>query len=226
MKTKHIAWGAIATGALALSAWWAFRPKPTQPAIVPGQALQALASPREPDPEWLIRSDWILQKFCQDSAGNTISTTDPNNCSGQPFGRGGNDSLNQLLLWAERHRQNAINLEAQRLIAKAIQFSNEPEHPCHQQPLEACYQSFERNLIQEIQGTNDPAKLAQLIGKSQALAIARSGISPSVEPLSKTQIQQGIERFSQDLDTLKLAGIDGAIGFSKEIQEAMNNEQN
>lgn len=221
MKTTTKTGIAIALGAIvAIPLWWALRPKPTISQPPPGTALQALASPSEPDPEWLIRSDWIIQKFCSDAQGNIIATTDPSNCNNQPFGRGANDSLNQLLLWAERHQQNAINLEAQRLIAKAIEFSNTPGHPCHQKPLEQCYQSFEENLIQEIQSTNDPSELARLIGKSQALAIARSGLSPQVSPLSKTQIQQGIERFSQDLDTLRLAGIDGAIDFSKEIQEA------
>ncbi|MDJ1169671.1 hypothetical protein PMG71_09555 [Roseofilum sp. BLCC_M154] len=225
MKLKHILLLAAATGALGIAAWWALKPEP-KPAIAYGQALQALASPSEPDPEWLIRSDWILQKFCIDAQGSTIATLDPSPCGGQPFGRGGEDSLNQLLLWAERHRQNAINLEAQRLIAKAIEFANTPNHPCHQKPLDQCYQSFEDNLIGEIQNTNDPAELARLIGKSQALAIARSGISPRTEPLSKTQIQQGIERFSQDLETLKSAGIDGAIQLSRDIQEQLNHEQN
>jgi len=226
MKIKYIVSAAIAVSTLGISTWWAFRPKPTQPAIIPGSALQALASPSEPDPEWLIRSDWILQKFCSDGNGNTIATFDPSLCGGQPFGRSANDSLNQLLMWAERHRQNAINLEAQRLIARAIEFSNTPGHPCHQKPLEQCYQSFEANLISEIQTTNDPSELARLIGKSQALAIARSGISPKTEPLSKTQIQQGIERFSQDLDTLKSAGIDGAIQLSRDIQENLSHGQN
>ena len=208
--------------AAAIPVWWAIRPNPTISQTPPGAALQALASPPNPDADWLVNPAWLLTKFCIDSNGNTIATDNPGNCAGQPFGRSTDDSLQQLLMWSERYRQNAINIEAQRLISRAIEFTNQPGHPCHHQSLDACYQSFEANLKQAIAATSDPTELARLTAKMQALAIARSGQSPRVEQISKTQIQQALERYSQDLQLAKSAGLDGLIELSNDIQQEVN----
>ena len=223
MKATTKAGIAIALGAIvAIPLWWALRPKPTISQAPPGQALQALASPQNPDADWLVNPGWLLTKFCVDSNGNIIATDNPGNCSGQSFGRSTDDSLQQLLMWTERYRQNAINIEAQRLISKAIEFTNTPSHPCHHQSLDACYQSFEENLKTEIATTSDPTELARLTAKMQALAIARSGESPRVEAISKIQIQQALERYSQDLQLAKSAGIEGLIELSNDIQQEVN----
>ena len=221
-KPRYALW-ALAAGGVTLAGGltiWALRPQATLPQTPPGAALQALASPIVPDPEWLTNPSWLLQKFCTDGQGRAIATTDPSVCATPPIGRSTDDSLNQLLLWTNQHKQNAIATEAQRFIAKAIEFTNTPGHPCHQQPLPQCYQSFEKNLSSALSSASDPAEIARLTAKTQALAIARSGQSPRVGQASKLQIQQAIERYSQDLAIAKSAGIDGAIEMSRDIQEA------
>ncbi|MBP0008065.1 hypothetical protein [Roseofilum sp. Belize Diploria] len=225
MKRIHILAAIASIGVSSAIAFFALRPKPVAPVIPAGQALRELASPQYPDPEWLVRSDWLLTKFCSDAQGRAIATDDPSNCAGSPAARSTDDSLNQLLLWTERHRKNSINLESQRFISEAIRMTNTPGHPCHQKSLDFCYVSFEENLKQDLAQETDPSEVARLVGKAQALAIARSGISPKVAALSKTQILQGIERFSQDLQIAKSAGIDGAIELSRDIQEALKQEE-
>lgn len=217
-RRQKIAAIAIASAA-AIPLWWALRPKPTISQTPPGAALRSLASPQTPDADWLANPNWLFVKFCIDSQGNTIATDNPGNCDGQPFGRSTDDSLNQLLLWAERYRQNALNLEAQRLIASAIAFNNQPNHPCHQQGLDFCYQSFERSLKADLAKATEPTEIAALAGKMQALAIARSGQSPRTEQISQIQMQQAIERYSQDLALAKSAGLDGLIELSNAIQQ-------
>lgn len=217
INTKYMI--ALALAGMTIPLWWFLRPRPTISQPPPGEALQALASPQEPDADWLVNPNWLLMKFCLDADNNTIATDNPGNCAGQPFGRSTDDSLNQLLLWAERYRQNALNLEAQRLIAAAIAFNNQPHHPCHQKGLDYCYQTFEQSLKAELSEATDPSKVASLVTKMQALAIARSGQSPRVEQISQIQIQQAIERFSQDVELAKSAGLDGLIELSNDIQE-------
>lgn len=206
----------------AIPIWWGLKPRPTIPQTPPGAALQALASPQSPDADWLVNPSWILIKFCSDAGGSIIATDNPGNCSGRPFGRSTDDSLQQLLLWAERYRQNAINMEVQRLISEAIRMTNTPNHPCHQKPLSHCYQSFEDNLKQDLAQATDPTELARLTVKMQALAIAMSGQSPRTEQISKTQMQQAIERYSQDLQLAQSLGLDGLIDLSNDIQGDVN----
>ena len=217
MKINKYVIALALASAIVPTMWWALKPKPTISQPPPGEALRALASPQQPDADWLANPNWLFTKFCIDADGNTIATDNPGNCSGQPFGRSTDDSLNQLLLWAERYRQNALNLEAQRLIAAAIAFNNQPGHPCHQRGLDYCYQSFEQSLKSDLAKATEPTEIAALTGKMQSLAIARSGQSPRVSDISQTQIQQAIERYSQDLKLAKLGGVDGLIEFNRAI---------